>query len=620
MGDSIPEGKIAEIRERASIVEVVTDFVSLKKSGRNYLGLCPFHSERTPSFTVNEEKGIFHCFGCGAGGNIFNFLMRANHLNFPEAVKELAKRYGVTLPKRELSEEEKRRRSRKAQLFEMNELAAEYYHRVLVAQKEGEDGRRYLAKRGISGEIITEHRLGFAPAAWDCLALFFQSQGVPLNLAEDLGLILPRKEGNGAGNRPSFYDRFRRRVIFPIINEGGRVSGFGGRIIDDALANGDQASPKYMNSPESPIYSKGQMLYGLNVAKGPIREQGRVLIVEGYIDLLSLHQAGIRNVVASLGTALTSAQVSLLGRYTQEAILVFDADESGKKATQRSLELFLQEGFSARVVSLPSGFDPDSFIRQEKRGGFEKALTDALPLMEYILEQATRRFSTETIEGKVQAARELIPALNRLQDPLEQNLYIERVASRLGLKESQIRAKLRGREKPTPEGGNALQRAPRGPAHERLLLQLMLLRGQLIPAVEEELGKEGFSDPRHQKLARELRTLWGTGEKVNIQDLLCRVGDEDLKDLISELLLQEESVIDADRMLRDCLRKVKLSRVRQEIQHVDEEIRQRSQQEKEGAASAPGLKELLKRKQRLIVEQKKWVDDSAVGRWPNAGQ
>jgi DNA primase len=310
----------------------------------------------------------------------------------------------------------------------------------------------------------------------------------------------------------------------------------------------------------------------------------------------------------------------MLRRYTQEAMLVFDADESGRKATQRSLELFLQEGFSARVVSLPGGFDPDSFIRQEKKAGFEKALTDALPLMEYILEQATRRFSTETIEGKVRVVRELIPALNRLRDPLEQNLYIERVASRLGLKESQIRAKLRGREEPTPEAGKIPQRAPRGPAHERLLLQLMLMRGQPIPAVEEELGREGFSDPRHQKLAGELRTLWETEKKVNVQELLCRVGDEDLKDLISELLLQEESVIEADRMLRDCLRKLKLSRVRQEIQHVDEEIRQRSQQEKEGPAFAAGLKELLKRKQRLLVEQKKWVDDSAMRRWPNSGQ
>jgi len=620
MRDNIPEEKITEIRERASIVEVISDFVSLKKSGKNYLGLCPFHSERTPSFTVNEEKGIFHCFGCGAGGNIFNFLMRATHLNFPEAVKELAKRYGITIPQRELSEEEKRRRSLKARLFEVNEVAAEFYHRVLLTQKDGEEGRQYLAKRGLSEPIIAEHRLGFAPAAWDSLALFLQGKGAPLNLAQDLGLIIPRKEGSGAGSRPSFYDRFRCRVIFPILNVGGRVSGFGGRIIESATTDGTQPSPKYMNSPESPIYSKGLMLYGLNVAKGPIREQGMALIVEGYMDLLSLYQEGIRNVVASLGTALTAAQVSLLGRYTREAVLVFDADEGGQKATQRSLELFLQEGISARVVSLPGGFDPDSFIRQERMAGFQRILHEALPVVEYILEQAMRRHGTQSVEAKVRAVRELIPALNRLQDPLEQSLYVERVASRLGLKESQIRVQLRAKGTPAEEAVKAPPRAPRGPAHERLLLQLMLLRNQVIPEVQEVVRPDGFSDPRHKKLAQELMALWETEKKVNVQELLSRVGDEDLKALISELLLDEESVIDADRMLRDCLRKVKISRVRQEIQHVDEEIRQRTREGQEGSAGASGLKELLKRKQRLIVEQKKWVDDSGVGDRPDARQ
>jgi len=607
MMESIPEEKITEIRERASIVEVISDFVSLKKSGKNYLGLCPFHSERTPSFTVNEEKKIFHCFGCGAGGNIFNFLMQTSHLTFPEALKELAKRYGITLPKRELSEEEKRRRSLKARLFEVNELAAEFYQRVLLTQKEGQEGRRYLAQRGISEQTLSEHRLGFAPAAWDSLALFLQNKGVPLKLAQDLGLILPRKDGSSSGSRPSFYDRFRCRVIFPIINEGGRVSGFGGRIIDAAATNGAQPSPKYMNSPESPVYSKGQMLYGLNVAKGPIREQRLALIVEGYMDLLSLHQEGIRNVVASLGTALTAAQVGLLGRYTREAVLVFDADESGQKATQRSLELFLQEGISARVVSLPGGFDPDSFIRQEKRAGFEQVLKDAHPVVEYMLEQAMRRHATETVEGKVRAARELIPALNRLRDPLEQSLYVERVASRLGMKESQIRAQLQGRAAQAEEAGTIPSRAPRGPVHERLLLQLMLLRNQIIPEVLEVVGPDGFSDPRHKKLAGELMAFWEAEKKVDVPGLLFRVEDEDLKTLISELLLAEESVIDADRMLRDCLRKVKLSRVRQEIQHLDEEIRRRTREGPEASAGSSGLRELLKRKQRLIGEQKKWM-------------
>jgi DNA primase len=280
----------------------------------------------------------------------------------------------------------------------------------------------------------------------------------------------------------------------------------------------------------------------------------------------------------------------------------------------------LQEGISARVVSLPGGFDPDSFIRREKMAGFQRILHDALPVVEYMLEQALRRHGTQTVEAKVRTVRELIPALNRLQDPLEQSLYVERVASRLGLKESQIRAQLRDKGTMAEEAVKAPPRAARGPVHERLLLQLMLLRSQAIQEVQGVLGPDGFSDPRHKKLAQELMTLWETEKKVNVQELLTRVGDEDLKALISELLLAEESVIDADRMLRDCLRKVRLSRVRQEIQHVDEEIRQRTREGQEGPAGVSGLKELLKRKQRLIVEQKNWVDDSGVGDRPAARQ
>jgi len=620
MTDFILEEKLNEIRSRASIVEVISDFLSLRKTGKNYLGLCPFHSERTPSFTVNEEKGIFHCFGCGAGGNIFNFLMRANHLTFPEAVRDVAKRYGVALPRRELTEEEKRRKSLTGRLFEINELAAEYYHRLLASEKEGEEGRQYLARRAISREIAEEHRLGFAPDAWDSLALFLQNKGVPLPLAGNLGLIAPRKEPSVREGRPNFYDRFRRRVIFPIINEGGRVSGFGGRVVEDAAAGGSQPPPKYLNSPESPIFSKGQTLYGLNLAKGPIREQATALIVEGYMDLLSLHQEGIRNVVASLGTALTEAQLRLLGRYTRRAVLIFDADESGKKATQRSLELFLQESFSAKVVSLPAGLDPDSFVRQEKKPGFERVLSEALPLMEYLLQQALRRHRTETVDGKVQAMREIVPALSRLNDPLEQSLYVERVTACLGLKESQVRGQLGRKEADASEPGKDFQKAPQGPAHERLLLQLMLMRNQFIPRIGEAMGQEGFSDPRHQRLGRELIAFYQNGERMDPQRFLGRLADEESRNLASELLLTEESVVDADRMLKDGLRQVKLSRLRREIEIVDQEIHKRSKQVKEGSSGPSGLKELLQRKQRLILEQKKWISHSADGPQPNAGQ
>jgi DNA primase len=621
MAGMIPEEKVNEVRQRASIVEVISDFVSLKKAGRNYLGLCPFHSERTPSFTVNEEKGIFHCFGCGAGGNIFNFLMRAQQLTFPEALQEIAKRYGIQLPKRELSEEEKRRRSLKGRLYEINEAAAEFYHQLLCSQSEGEAGRKYLVQRGISEETVREHRLGFAPAAWDSLALFLKRKGIPLNLAENLGLIIPRKDASLSGGPPSYFDRFRRRIIFPIIQEGGQVSGFGGRIIiEEASMNGNPPPPKYMNSPESPLYSKGQTLYGLNLAKGPIREQGGAFIVEGYMDLLSLYQEGIRNVVASLGTALTSAQISLLRKYTGEMFLIFDADESGKKAAQRSLDLFLKEGVSAKVVSLPSGFDPDSFIRQEKKAGFERVVAEALPVVEYLLEQTVRRHPPGTVDGKLRAIRELVPALNWLRDPLEKNLYIERVAGRLGLKEAQIRAQLQGTGKAADDTQEVPRKVTQGPAHEKLLLQFLILHSSFIPRIEEGIGSEGFSDPRYQKLSRELFRLWQTERKFDVHKFLSQIVDEEMKDLISELMLMGESITDPERMVSDCLRKVKLAHVHQEIVQVDAEIRQRSQKEVESPEGGSGLKELLKRKQRLILEQKKWTNDGTVRHPLNAGQ
>ncbi len=610
MSDLIPEEKINEVRQRASIIEVVSDFVSLRKTGKNHLGLCPFHSERTPSFTVNEEKGIFHCFGCGAGGNVFNFLMRASQMSFPEAVRATAKRYGVHLPTRELSEEEKHRRSLRGKLFEVNETAADYYHRTLTSLKEGEEGRQYFAQRGISEEAIREHRLGFAPAGWDSLVLFLQKNGTPLNLAETVGLILPRKEGTVPSGRPGFFDRFRRRVMFPIISEGGRVLGFGGRIVVEDKGEGELPPPKYMNSPESPIYSKGQTLYGLNAAKGFIREKGNALIVEGYMDLLSLYQAGFRNGVASLGTALTSSQLQLLGRYAREAFLIFDADESGEKATQRSLDLFLQEGISAKVVTLPAGYDPDSLIRKEKAERFEQALAEALPLVEYLFQQALRRHGSGSVEGKVRIVREIIPALSRLPDPLERNLYIERIALRLGLKESQVRDQFRRGEPVEAESEKLPSAAPRGPTHERVLLQLMILNPAVITRVQEAMGKEGFSDLRHQKLARRLLELGEGREEIDIQEFLSGTEEEDLRDLVSELLLEEESVVDPDRMLEDCLRKVKLSRIRQEIQRVDEEIRQRSREKKDEPWGVPGLKELLMRKQRLLLEQKRWVGEA----------
>lgn len=607
MKDIISPEKIREIRERANILEVIGDFVSLKKSGKNYLGLCPFHAERTPSFTVNEEKGIFHCFGCGIGGNVFSFLMRINNQSFPEAVKTLAQRYGILLPSKELTAAERAQKNLREKLLEINELAAKFYHQILTSEKEGEEGRRYLAKRGISLEIIHSYMLGFAPPAWDALARFLREKDIPLNLAQTLGLIIPRAEEEKG--ELSYYDRFRSRIIFPIFAVGGQVSGFGGRIIGEFSSREDQNIPKYINSPESPVYRKGLLLYGLNVALKAIREQGRVLIVEGYMDLLALSQEGFKNVVASLGTALTSAQVNLLSRFTKEALLIFDADEGGQKATQRSLELFLQEGIAAKVASLPSGYDPDSFIRQEKRKGFEQIIDKALPLMDYLLNEYRRRYDLTTIEGKVRVLRELRPFWQRLPDPLEQNLYIERIANKLGLKESQTRSYLQAGVKAKAEKEETFL-GLKGPAHERVLLQIMLLKNKVIPFIEEIRAEDVFEDPRFQKLAQEMIGFWKSQKKWDLHDFLNRLEDEDLRALISELLLTEESLTDPERILQDCLRRSRLNRLQKEIKRVDEEIRGRLQEKKMEGSDISGMKELLLRKQRLLQEQKKWMKES----------
>ncbi|HSR10414.1 MAG TPA: DNA primase [Thermodesulfobacteriota bacterium] len=610
MSMPIPEEKVNEVRQKASIVEVVSDFASLRKAGKNYLGLCPFHSERTPSFTVNEEKGMFHCFGCGVGGNVFTFVMRTSQITFPEAVKALAKRYGVVLPERELSEEEKRRRDLRARLFDLNDAAADYYHRILVSGKEGEEGRKYLEARGLSRETIEEFRLGFAPNSWDSLVRHLQGKGFPLKTAETVGLVIPRKEGSGFEGRPGYFDRFRRRVMFPIFQESGRVQAFGGRIVAEDTGESGVPAPKYMNSPETPLYSKGQTLYGLNVSKGAIREKGFAVIVEGYMDLLSLVQAGFRNVVASLGTALTPAKLALLGRFTPEAVLIFDGDESGQKAAQRSLEIFLQEGISARVGTLPAGQDPDSFVRKEKGPGFERILSEALPLVEYLFQQAVLRHDVRSVEGKVRIVRELLPALDRVADPLERTLYVERFAQRLGIKEAQITALIRGAS-PAVQDREPSAR-PRGPGYERILLQLMLLGPLAVTRVKEVIGTDGFSDLRHRKLAGKLVDLHNGGEDLDCRSILDRVDEDDLRDLISELLLEEGALVDPERMLEDCVRKMRISRVQGEIREVDEEIRRRSRDNnKEEPWEVQGLKELLKRKQRLIAEQKKWRDGAA---------
>ncbi|HOP36412.1 MAG TPA: DNA primase, partial [Syntrophales bacterium] len=328
MGGYIPDEKIEEIRSRADILEIVSEFVTLRKRGKSYTGLCPFHGEKTPSFTVNVDRQIFHCFGCGEGGNVIRFLMKINNLSFPEAVRSLAVKVGVDLPEREFRKERKEPGKRE-KLLQANRLAAGYFRDALNGP-EGDRARTYLASRGIGAEALSRFSIGYARDGWHFLKDALGKEAVPAGIAEEAGLLV-RKD------RDWHYDRFRDRIMFPVLDLNGNVVAFGGRL----LGNGE---PKYLNSPETPVYTKGRVLYGLYDTKEDIRRADRAILVEGYMDLIALWEGGIRHVVASLGTALTREQVLILRRFTKNVVLLFDPDQAGRHAAERSLKLFLEEG------------------------------------------------------------------------------------------------------------------------------------------------------------------------------------------------------------------------------------------------------------------------------------
>lgn len=415
---TIPADAVEEVRRRNDIVEVVSSYVSLRKAGRNYVGLCPFHGEKTPSFTVNREKQIFYCFGCGEGGNVVTFVMKVNAMTFPEAIRHLASRAGVSLPERRLTAAEREKVSRREQIFEVNTLAEGYFRRSLHSPA-GERARAYLKNRGLKEETIETFRLGYSPEGWRNLRDFLASRRVKLELAEEAGLVVKGQKGG-------YYDRFRDRLIFPIHDTNGRVVAFGGRVIGEG-------EPKYLNSPESPVYVKGRILYGLGINREAVRREGYAIVVEGYLDLLTLWDRGIKNVVATLGTALTRDHVDLLRRFADGAAVVFDADEAGRKALSRSLGLFLAGGLPCRAVVLPEGYDPDDHVRAFGPEGFGELVAKARPAVEYYIDTV---FGTRgAVDMDRTRLRESLSFLAAIENPVERNLFIRRIADRIGVDE-----------------------------------------------------------------------------------------------------------------------------------------------------------------------------------------
>jgi DNA primase len=442
-----PDDKVQEIREAVNIVDVVSQHVLLKQRGKSFIGLCPFHQEKTPSFTVDPVRGFYHCFGCSAGGDAFSFVMKIENVGFLEAVKSLAERAGIPLP---VSDGDEARNREIEDLYRANQLALEFFRSALWQSDEGRRARQYILGRGFDRKTLDAFGVGYSPDRWDGLIKKAESAGLPVAVLNRAGLAVPRKEGGG------FYDRFRGRLMFPVHNSAGRPVGFGGRL----LAASDQ-SPKYINTSESPVYQKSQILYGLFQSKAGIRREDRALLVEGYTDMMRLAQAGFDNAVASSGTALTEGQVRLLSQYGRNVTLVYDGDSAGLAAALRGIDLVLAGGLHVDVAVLPKGLDPDVFLLKQGVEAMRRVLEQSMSFIDFRLRQMREQTGIASSREKAEAARTLLSTVSKIRDPVERQLTVKDVAEKLDIQEDLLL-----RELPRTAAGPAQRSLPPAPEPE----------------------------------------------------------------------------------------------------------------------------------------------------------
>ena len=561
MAGKIPENILEDILNRIDIVEVISGYLPLKKSGRNFKACCPFHHEKTPSFMVSSEKQIYHCFGCGESGNAFKFLMRYERFDFPEAVQTLAKKAGVILPETHRLDQASTNLS--TLLFKANELATLFYENNLQSTQ-GTLAKNYLLKRGISNETIKLFKLGFALESWDSLINHLRQKSVSLLHLDKAGLVVP-KDGGG------FYDRFRNRIIFPIFDVKARSLAFGARVLDNSL-------PKYINSPETAVYVKGKNLYGLNLAKEAIRENDYVVIVEGYLDLIIPFQYGIKNIVASLGTALTADQARLIKRHTQNVVMVYDADQAGEMAALRSLDIFVEEEMNVKVASLPQGFDPDTFVRKYGAEQFKGLIESAENLFDYKLKILKSRFDARQIEGKAKICASMLETLSNIKNEILKSEYIRKLAQSLDVEEDALIKEIRKVKQEPNRADLRVIAPPKGvkinPA-EQLLIKLMLDENRLVGRIKENLEPADFQDERASRIVSIIFDLDSQGKTIGAQHLMNYLEDEDILQIVSEsvFLLEDASKEHKEKVVHDCINRLKNEKTRLRRVHLHDQIK-----------------------------------------------
>ncbi|MFN3479571.1 MAG: DNA primase [Thermodesulfovibrionales bacterium] len=559
---------LEEIKSRLDIVDFISDYVDLKKAGQNYKGLCPFHSEKTPSFIVSPDKQIYHCFGCGEGGNIFSFIMRHDNITFPEAVKILARRAGVNIRvmKEKTSEEGLRYK-----LIELNRESLKVFQENLKKSKEA---TVYLEKRGIDTETIKTFSIGYSVKSWSYLYNHLKAKGFPDSLMLQAGLVVQGEKG--------LHDIFRGRIIFPIKNIQGEVIAFGGRVMDDSM-------PKYLNSPDTVIFKKGENLYGLDIAREEIRKKGFVIITEGYLDVITSHQKGFSNTVAPLGTALTEAHLLRLKRFAKRAIVVFDGDEAGKAAARRSIPVFFGQGFQMRVLLLPEGEDPDSFLRKNDPDVFKDALSIAKTPLSFLFDSS--------VLDRTETTREAIEMISKVRDLLLREELLRELSELSGFREMSLRAELKriSAEKPDRKAqdmrGKGLNNtiSNRRYDEEVLLLSSVIAFPERINEILEEVPLNNFRNIIVRGILKRL------GEGESIEKAMITMKDDE-KTLISRLTLEPGfDIHNVDKNIKDCIKTIKGRIIKNSLREIQERIR-----EAERTGQENKLRALLMEKQRIL--------------------
>lgn len=562
----IPDAVLDEIRDRTDLVGFIGDYVPLKKSGRSYKGLCPFHTEKTPSFNVSPDRNIFRCFGCGAGGNVFTFLMRMDGMSFLEAVRHLAKRAGVEVPAptpEEASDARQRER-----LLQVTRRAATLYHRQLLEAPEADGARRYLADRGLTDAAIKDFELGYAPAGWDFLPKKAQASGVSTADLEAVGLVIRSERGG------DHYDRFRARLIFPIRDHRGEVVGFGGRLLDP-----DATEAKYINTPETALYHKGRLLYGMDKARREAQDCDELLVTEGYLDVITAHQEGLENIVATLGTALTEQHARLIGRYAKRVTLVFDADQAGLNAARRGADLLLAEGLQVEVLTLPDGHDPDSYIRSSGMEAFEAAHRQAKPLVDFFLDELLKGDKADSPARKGRVASELLPLVGRIPNHVERDEAIRQMADALGVREEALRDELRrirAEERRPPKAAPAAEESAGREApwpEEELLLRILLQDRAAMEAVSADLTPESLKDGSLRAICRALFEVSEAGE-VDLARIVDHLPDAELAARAVQLAETPHGLEDYRVGLRDSMATIESRALRGQVRELERALRE----------------------------------------------